>query len=256
MGICPVMASRLCCRALCSSRCCSSAGIAIFFSGGSPASSLSLSCSRAATWAAIAAWAAAACTAATEWPAKGPAGSRARPTPGRCWPPSSSGQTPRRGQEWRSLFDQRQITIQLTSHRKLTFLNLLDGGQRGPVGAHWQAHTGCGELWRWKHRGRPVGRVCEQGAAEALSSAFPPIAVDGRLELVGVAQSPLITFVWVQVLHVSAGNNTEFISYWKSKQTAFLKKLNMLDEQRPLSRSSSVVLCCPIHSFISINVKN
>lgn len=93
MGIWAVMASRLCCSALCSSRWCSSAGSAIFFSGGSPASSLSLSCSRAATWAAIAAWAAAACTAATECPAKAPTGKRETPTPGSGWLPSSSDQT-------------------------------------------------------------------------------------------------------------------------------------------------------------------
>lgn len=96
IGIWAVMASRLCCSALCSSLWCSSAGSAIFFSGGSPASSLSLSCSRAATWAAIAAWAAAACTAATEWPAKAPAGKRGPPTPVSVWPPSSSGWTAKR----------------------------------------------------------------------------------------------------------------------------------------------------------------
>lgn len=77
------IASRLCCRALCRSLWWSSAGSAIFFSGGSPASSLSRSCSRAATWAAIAACAA--WTAATECPA----GRRAIPTLGSGWPPSS-----------------------------------------------------------------------------------------------------------------------------------------------------------------------
>lgn len=213
IGIWPVMASRLCCSALCSSRWWSSAGSAIFFSGGSPASSLSLSCSRATTWAAIAAWAAAACTAATEWPAKAAAGSRAIPTPGKCWPPSSSDQ-----RKTMELFIQpRARAVEFVSHGKLTFLNLMDGGQWGSIGAHWHAHTGRGQLWRWKHGGSPVGGVREEGAAEALSSALPPIAVYGCLELVGVAQSPLITFVRVQVLHVSARINTVFISCWKSK---------------------------------------
>lgn len=85
----------------------------------------------------------------------------------------------------------------------LTFLDLLDGSQRGPVGAHRQAHTGCREF-RWgQHCGRPIGGVREEGAAKALSSAFPPITVDGCLELIRIAQASLITFIRVQVLHVS-----------------------------------------------------
>lgn len=86
-------------------------------------------------------------------------------------------------------------------HVNLTFLDLLDGRQRGPVGAHRHAHIG--DLGRGEHGGRPVGGVCEERAAEALSSTLPPITVDGCLELVGVAQTPLITFIRVQVLHIS-----------------------------------------------------
>lgn len=50
-----VMARKFCCSARCMSRCCSSATRAIFFSGGSPDSSFSRSCSRAAACAATAA---------------------------------------------------------------------------------------------------------------------------------------------------------------------------------------------------------
>lgn len=46
------IASRFCCRACCMILCCS---IIIFFCGGSPLSSFSLSCSRAAVWTAMAA---------------------------------------------------------------------------------------------------------------------------------------------------------------------------------------------------------
>lgn len=93
-----------------------------------------------------------------------------------------------------------------------TFLDLLDGGERGSVGAHCQPHAGRGDLGRGQHGGRPVGRVREEGAAEALSPALPPVTVDGRLKLVGVAQASLVTFIRVQVLHVSETNKSLFAS--------------------------------------------
>lgn len=46
--------------------------------------------------------------------------------------------------------------------------------------------------------------VGKEGATEALSPALPPVAVDGRLQLVGIAQPALLTLVGVQVLHVPA----------------------------------------------------
>lgn len=54
-----------------------------------------------------------------------------------------------------------------------------------------------------------AGRVGKEGAAEALPPALPPVAVDGRLQLVGVAQPTLLTLVGVQVFHVpAAGQDT------------------------------------------------
>lgn len=80
------------------------------------------------------------------------------------------------------------------------------GRQRGPVGAHRQ-HRWRSDFGRRQHGGGPVGRVGEEGTAEALPPALTPVAVDGGLELVGVAQTPLVTFIRVQVLHVSVERN-------------------------------------------------
>ena len=47
--------------------------------------------------------------------------------------------------------------------------------------------------------GRQVGK---EGAPKALVPALPPIAADGCLELVGVAEATLLTLLGVQVLHI------------------------------------------------------
>ena len=106
--------------------------------------------------------------------------------------------------------------------RPHTGLYLLDGGERGSVGAQGHAAVPvavavpvalavavalsvAGQLGGGQHGGRPVGGVGEERAAEALAPALTPVTVDGRLELVGVAQRPLVTLVGVEVLHVSGG---------------------------------------------------
>lgn len=102
-----------------------------------------------------------------------------------------------------------------------TCFDFLDGGEGGSVGAgHGHAAVTVpvpvpvpvsvsGQLGGGQHGGRTVGRVGEEGAAEALASALAPVTVDGRLELVGVAQRALVTLVRVEVLHVSAGSRTD-----------------------------------------------
>ena len=116
-----------------------------------------------------------------------------------------------------------------------TGLDLLDGGERGSVGAQGHAAVAvavaaaavpvavavhvalpvAGHLGGGQHGGRPIGGVGEERAAEALPAALSPVAVDGRLELVGVAQRPLVTLVGVEVLHVSGGGggNTGGLRY-------------------------------------------
>lgn len=110
----------------------------------------------------------------------------------------------------------KQQEVPCPTHGALTFLDLLAGRQRGPVGAHWQ-HCWRGDFGRRQHGGGPVGRVGEEGTAEALPPALAPVAVDGCLELVGVAQTPLVTFIRVQVLHVSVERNQDKINNIKTQ---------------------------------------
>lgn len=48
------------------------------------------------------------------------------------------------------------------------------------------------------------GGVVEQGRPVALPTAFPSVTVDSCLELAWGAEPPLLTFVGIEVLHVSA----------------------------------------------------
>lgn len=73
MGNWEATARRLCCRACCISRCCSSTVRATFFSGGSPVSSLSRNCSSTAACEAAATW------AAVRWWLDSPTGMAMRP---------------------------------------------------------------------------------------------------------------------------------------------------------------------------------
>ena len=77
-----------------------------------------------------------------------------------------------------------------------------------------------GQLGGGQHGGRPVGGVGEERAAEALPTALASVTVDGRLELVGVAQRSLVTLVGVEVLHVSAGQgrNEGRLGIWSEVQ--------------------------------------
>lgn len=90
-----------------------------------------------------------------------------------------------------------------TQKKGLTFLDFLDGRHCCSIAAHYHAHARHRELGGREHGGGAVGGVGEEGAAEALPPALPPVAVNGCLEFIGIAQPPLITFIRVKVLHVS-----------------------------------------------------
>lgn len=72
-------------------------------------------------------------------------------------------------------------------------------------------HVGHVHLWWGQHGGGAHGGVVEDGRAVALPAAFPPVAVDSCLKLSGGAQSPLFTFIRVEVLHIPAGRKTPTI---------------------------------------------
>ena len=50
--------------------------------------------------------------------------------------------------------------------------------------------------------GGPYGGVVEKGGAVVLAAAFPPVAVDGGLQLARRTEATPLTLVGVQVLHV------------------------------------------------------
>lgn len=92
-----------------------------------------------------------------------------------------------------------------------TFLDFLDGSERCSVGGHVHPHVLHGHLGGGQHGGGPIGGVGEEGAAKALPAALPSVTVDSCLELVGVAEAPLVTFIWVQVLHVSVKTSFQLV---------------------------------------------
>lgn len=93
-----------------------------------------------------------------------------------------------------------------------TFLDFWDGSERvASVGGHVHPHVLHGHLGRGQHGGGPIGGVGEEGAAKALPAALPSVTVDSCLELVGVAEAPLVTFIWVQVLHVSVKTSFQLV---------------------------------------------
>ena len=69
----------------------------------------------------------------------------------------------------------------------LLFLDLGGWGDGAAVGAGGQAQGGHRQLGRGQHAVGPSRQVGKEGAPKALVLALPPIAVDGCLELVGVA---------------------------------------------------------------------
>jgi len=92
--------------------------------------------------------------------------------------------------------------------RAASRVTFLDHGHLGDVSAVGHGQVGQVHLRRGHHGGgRAHGGVVKDGRAVALPAAFPPVAVDGGLELAGGAQAPLFTFVRVQVLHIPAGGD-------------------------------------------------
>ena len=89
----------------------------------------------------------------------------------------------------------------------LLFLDLGGWGDGAAVGAGGQAQGGHRQLGRGPHAVGPGRQVGKEGAPKALVPALPPIAADGCLELVGVAEATLLTLLGVQVLHIPVGRD-------------------------------------------------
>lgn len=88
--------------------------------------------------------------------------------------------------------------------REIQTLTFLDNRGLSHVPAVESGHADVGhlEFWGSQQGGGANGGVVKEGGAITLSPAFTTVAVDSCLKLPGRAQSPLFTFIRIEVLHI------------------------------------------------------
>lgn len=97
----------------------------------------------------------------------------------------------------------------------LSYVTFLDHRHLGDMATIVSGHRYVGHLYLWwgQEGGGAHRRVVEDRGSVALPTAFPPVAVNSCLKLTGGAQSPLFTFIRVEVLHIPAGKTKNSIIY-------------------------------------------